>query len=78
MLKGFYIDIKIAKSQKRKAFWLFKLVFFFMESEVLCMEKYCKMIQCFWKYCPWAVCLVQRRKLCGAAVLRRCVKSCRE
>ena len=58
MSKGFYTDMKIAKSQKRKAFWLFKLVFFFMESEVLYMEKYYKMIQCFWKYCPLAVSLI--------------------
>ena len=50
--------MKIAKRQKRKAFWLFKLVFFFMESEVLRKEKYYKMIQCFWKYCPLAVSLI--------------------
>lgn len=36
-LKGFYIDMKIEKSQKRKAFWLF--TFFFMEFEVLYMDK---------------------------------------
>lgn len=35
--QGFYTDVQIVKSQKRKAFWLLKLIF--MELEALYIEK---------------------------------------